>query len=97
MQSFESLRMSGIQCDVRAGSLDLKMPEPTKTPSAVSCIISAASAGGGDATLQGPAAAPPQTGACGVTAAAAEQEIPLRCQLYSSCSVTRLKLGGLSI
>ena len=29
----------------RAGSPDLKMPEPTKTPSAPSCIISAASAG----------------------------------------------------
>ena len=28
-----------------AGSSDLKMPEPTKTPSAPSCIISAASAG----------------------------------------------------
>src|SRR5262249_14784492 len=29
----------------RAGSPDLKMPEPTKTPSAPSCIIIAASAG----------------------------------------------------
>jgi len=28
-----------------AGSPDLKMPEPTKTPSAPSCIIIAASAG----------------------------------------------------
>ena len=30
---------------VRSGSSDLKMPEPTNTPSAPSCIISAASAG----------------------------------------------------
>jgi len=29
----------------RAGSPDLKIPEPTKTPSAPSCIIIAASAG----------------------------------------------------
>ncbi len=31
-----------------AGSPDLKIPEPTNTPSAPSCIIIAASAGGGD-------------------------------------------------
>src|SRR5438105_3099928 len=30
---------------VRSGSSDLKIPEPTNTPSAPSCIISAASAG----------------------------------------------------
>ena len=34
-----------MACAVRAGSSDLKMPEPTKTPSAPSCIASAASAG----------------------------------------------------
>ena len=36
---------STIAAAVRSGSSDLKMPEPTKTPSAPSCIISAASAG----------------------------------------------------
>src|SRR5215210_6533960 len=34
-----------IALAVRSGSDDLKMPEPTKTPSAPSCITSAASAG----------------------------------------------------
>ena len=34
-----------IACAIRAGSSLLKMPEPTKTPSAPSCITSAASAG----------------------------------------------------
>src|ERR1700733_6859930 len=50
-----------------AGSPDLKMPEPTKTPSAPSCIIIAASAGvarppaGNSTTGSFPARAPPPT------------------------------------
>src|SRR4051795_6823550 len=36
---------STIAAAVRSGSSDLKMPDPTKLPSAPSCIISAASAG----------------------------------------------------
>jgi hypothetical protein len=61
------------------------MPERTKTPSGVSCIISGGVSRGGDATLQGLDAGPPQTGACGVTAADAEQDTPERCQSNSSC------------